>query len=263
MRVVCDTEGDKDDMMNVDHASAEEKPTKTTKRIAIDIPEGSGRPEKRVKTSHDTTTHPSAVSDKAAAAAISQPTLLFNLVIGINEIMKAMEKQTAKLAARIRELQGSHHEEEKKGTRKTNLIPTAPTSVEVDAGDGKEDDMGEPMKEVINDNLPLPRTTVRSPLRTIFVCLDDINPPHLVHAIPLYVMSYNSLVRQWRGLYNEKMRNGEKKEEWMETLLVTLKLGSEIELAKALGLRRVAVFGMTVSAKRRGNWSIGGRLKEY
>jgi hypothetical protein len=256
-------------------------------------PAGSGldkssRPEKKAKVSHDPNQESStALNDIAKAAELegpqpmdeasihpesprkqkrrerpTPPDFLLHLVIGINEVMKAMERQTADLASRIRELQNDDKdllvvhgvdpmaENDKADGLPSHLIPTAPPTG--DLIEDKEQASG----SVSKDRLTLPRSATRTPLRTIYVCLEDINPPHLVQAIPLYVTSYNSLVRQYRGLFNAKHRNTGKEasgaklpDSVMETLLVPLNAGSELELAKVMGLRRVATFGMTVSIR--------------
>jgi hypothetical protein len=109
-----------------------------------------------------------------------------------------------------------------------------------------------------------------APLRIIFVCRGDIDPVDLIEPLLLYVTSWNALVRNCRSRLQTKMREvkAQQKENgkdddaegtkafWEaavkalvkteEVYLVPLPQGAEMELAGAVGLRRVAVMALTV-----------------
>lgn len=111
-----------------------------------------------------------------------------------------------------------------------------------------------------------------APVRVIFVCRGDIDPVDLIDPLLLYVTSWNALVRNCRARLQTRMREVKQKQEstdaekekedegrkafWdaavkaliktEEVYLVPLPKGAEMELAAAVGLRRVAVMALTV-----------------
>ncbi len=273
----------------------QDEPVQTgSKRTALE----GDRPTKRLKIAHNPSdgkrTAP-AVSPDGQGAVEAQPThanaddpLLAmppcapHMIIGINETMKAMEKQTADLLRRIHRLRGTEpavlnglDEEGSRTASKrrasglpSNLIPTAaaPTGVDMNSHAVPADADGAPDVTTKNTTLAEPPSQPRNPLRVIFVCLPDINPPHLVHAIPMYVTTWNSMVREHRNLQRAAAKKSDETlaaasytaagktakdadGEVAETLLVPLPKGAELQIARVFDLRRVAVFGLTVSAR--------------
>lgn len=79
-----------------------------------------------------------------------------------------------------------------------------------------------------------PRPPPTSPLRFVFVCLSDINPPSLVGHLPAAVAGYNGRKKACGETDSTGIR------------LVTLAKGAEALLAQALGVRRAAVVGVRV-----------------
>lgn len=84
-------------------------------------------------------------------------------------------------------------------------------------------------------------TATHRPLRVVFVCREDIDPPMLVAHIPTLIASYNSAssARSTESLVK----------------LVPLAKGAEFTLAAAFGLRRVAVMALDVSLTLRASCS--------
>lgn len=71
----------------------------------------------------------------------------------------------------------------------------------------------------------------QSPLKIIFACRADIDPPMLVDHLPHLAAAYNS------GQTKDTLK------------LVTLPKGAEVLLAQAMGLRRASVIGIDVCSK--------------
>lgn len=203
------------------------------------------------------------------------PDLLSHLVFGINEVSKRMEKQIAWLAEEadvlcgepvVPRLGGSNSPAKsslrpRRGVLAANLVPTAPVEPIVEEGDA---DMEPSAASTTNST---PNSVPPAPLRIIYVCQRDVNPPALAEAIPQYARSWNAVARACRSRLAQVLRdlsgNGttegteanlqdrERLERALracvEVLVVPLPAGAEYELAMASGLRRVAVVGMTVS----------------
>lgn len=229
-----------------------------------------------------------------AAPVNPPPDLLAHLVFGINEVSKRMEKQISWLAeeaevlcggpvvpmptatamatattrtAAVAAINGPQTKRHQGSTKESNLIPTAPVAPA--AGDDSDTEMNSASGPEADANTP-DHTTPRkesSPLRIIYVCYRDVNPPALVEAIPQYARSWNAVVRACRVRLAQVLHSSEssvvsKNERQdsedrerleralracVEVLVVPLPPGAEYELAMATGLRRVAVVGMTVS----------------
>ena len=80
-------------------------------------------------------------------------------------------------------------------------------------------------------------TAPRSPIRVVFVCCADIDPPALVAHLPQLVATCNSI----------STCSDPKAASSSSIKLVPLPKGAELALAKAIGLRRAAVLAIDVS----------------
>lgn len=154
--------------------------------------------------------------------SLVKPKELRDLTIGITEITKHLEAQTAALRLKIQSLVPS--------TLPSHMLPTAPVR--------------EPSPELESANPFLPTLANHSPLRFVVCPLSDINPPTLVAHIPQYCATYNALVRQWMEV--AKGKNVDPASAPQEVTLVTTAKGSEKVIAELIGLRRVACLGVTV-----------------
>ncbi|KAJ9121606.1 hypothetical protein QFC22_002225 [Naganishia vaughanmartiniae] len=176
------------------------------------------------------------------------PSILQYMVIGINEVVKTLEKQKTQLEIEVDAL--IHGREPKMdlipaGVDQHTLIVTASATV--------------PNKE--HTALGRPNTV---PLRAIFVCVHDVNPRELVDHLPTYVSTFNGLVQhsrskleQWcqeqsavEGKKGENaVQRARQKIEYLgregEVLLVPFAKGAEQVLAHAVGLRRISMLGVT------------------
>lgn len=201
----------------------------------------------------DTDIVPSSVPSQTTPPSLSEklppqrPSLLQHLVIGINEVIKALEKQKIQLEIEVDAL--IHGREPNMdlipaGVDRHALIPTASSTTEAN----KEHTV-----------LGRPRTV---PLRAIFVCVHDVNPRELVDHLPTYVAAYNGLVQhskskleQWCDSQStdgtDALRRARAKFEDLgrggEIYVVPFAKGSEQVLAHAVGLRRISMLGVTVS----------------
>jgi hypothetical protein len=220
--------------------------------------------------------HPPAGSSTNIPSVPSKPEkpeLLQHIVCGINEIYKTMERQTAYLAHEVNEILNYP------ATRKTQPqgdgVYKLSELMNTDTGDKAANAPTESKKKTLASPPALPLT--RAPLRVIFACKGDINPIDLITPVLAYITSWNALVRQCRSRLQARMREVKKQAEEGEVLeefwdravkalvrteevyLVPLERNSEIKLAAAMGLRRVALVGLDVSL-RWGTWFCNVRL---
>ena len=160
------------------------------------------------------------------------PDVLDHLVLGINETIKALERDIDDLKLRLMIMADTLSSKTGSGSSsKSNLLPTAP-------------------------RYPSPPPAARpeaAPLGWIIIPLSSISPQSLASPIPQYCATYNSLVYQWtqlkkvahtrikRGQWDEIL--GEEREE-----VRVVPLGNvEADLAGHVGLRRLACLGVRVS----------------
>lgn len=176
-----------------------------------------------------------------------------HMIIGINEVVKTLEKQKVQLEIEVDALihgRAPNMDLIPAGVDQHTLIPAAPSTTE-------------PYKR--HTVLGRPRTV---PLRAIFVCVHDINPRELVDHLPTYVSTFNGLVQhskskleQWCESQSaqegqggaDALRRAKEKIDHLgregEVLLVPFAKGAEQVLAHAAGLRRVSMLGVTVSCE--------------
>lgn len=96
---------------------------------------------------------------------------------------------------------------------------------------------------------PLSHSTLRRPLRLVFVAKADINPVHLVQHLLTSVSANNSLNLARRNLVESSGSNADGTETidaYEDIYLVPLPKGAEERLATLLALRRVSVLAFTV-----------------
>jgi len=182
------------------------------------------------------------------------PPTLEHLVMGINEVVKTLERQISDLRIRIMIMGDALGQTTKKHTLngriaksgKPELLPTAPVDADLNEPGLTADALAVSRPEVAEN-------TAMSPLEWIIIPLGDISPQTLVSYIPQYCASYNTLVYQHTHLSKiAKARlppssvdttTGSPREE-----VRVVPLGRvEGELAQLVGLRRLACLGIRVS----------------
>lgn len=215
---------------HVSRARCHAKERKTRRKSKPDVEaSGSGGVEAKDvdKTRGSTDLGVDKAADFAPAETTSRPTpppILDHLVLGINETIKALERNIHDLKERLTliadKLNGISLPARK------DLLPTAPRS-------------------------PSPEPPHVSPLAWVVVPLLSVNPQSLVSPIPQYCATYNSLVYQWGQL--SKTAKTRLKESELDVLgeereeVRVIPLGDvEKDMAGFVGLRRLACMGVRV-----------------
>ncbi|WVR03423.1 hypothetical protein IAU60_000414 [Kwoniella sp. DSM 27419] len=178
--------------------------------------------------------------------------ILDHMVLGINEVIKALETQIDDLKLQLimmgDALNGQTPGQNGKGQgpmRKADLIPTAPRS----PSSSPEPEPTPELKSERKDG-PIASASVSAPLEYIVVPLLSINPPSLVTPIPQYCATYNALVYQHTQL--ARICKTRQKAGQLDSLLGpdreecrVVPLGAvELEMAQLVGLRRLACLGI-------------------
>ncbi|WVN90134.1 uncharacterized protein L203_105369 [Cryptococcus depauperatus CBS 7841] len=173
-----------------------------------------------------------------------KPKVLSCLVFGINEVIKALERQIDELKLQIL-VMGDALNADQPGRpfHKDNLLPTAPRSSSPFSDNESSN----------NDDQQSHQRQSTAPVNYIIVPLFSINPQALVNPIPQYCANYNALVYQHAQL-SKTVRTRIKKtdlgdiigEEREEVRVVPLG-NVEKELAEMAGLRRLASIGLRLS----------------
>ncbi|WVQ81000.1 hypothetical protein IAT38_003107 [Cryptococcus sp. DSM 104549] len=164
-----------------------------------------------------------------------KPEVLSHLVLGINEVVKALEQQTEELRVCLMIMGDVLSGREPAGglpVKPNHLLPTAPRS---------------PSPAPSEDEEVAPETSSSSsPLAYIVVPLLSINPPSLVSAIPAHCATYNAHVAQFNQLA-KVVKSRVKQDLWSSIIgeereeVRVVPLGAvEKELAEMVGLRRLA-----------------------
>jgi hypothetical protein len=193
-----------------------------------------------------------------------KPAILDHLVLGINETIKAVERQTDELRMRVM-MMGDALAAQQMGVRgrgKTSggfsrkaipmmgLLPTAPLGADLSVNAAPE---AVPSHLKLNSTTVSLESTGSSSLSFILLPLRSISPPSLVSPIPQYCATYNTLVYQHTHLAGvcrsrlpqatfDRLVGGPKTE------VRVVPLGRvEGEMAEMVGLRRLACLGIKVS----------------
>ena len=194
------------------------------------------------------------------------PAILDHLVLGINETIKALEKQIADIKMEMMIM--ADHLNSRTGKsphpRSTTnaslpdqrLLPTAPDPAEPTEPTKGEPTAGPATSVTVNGARPQrPLENPRpEPVTWILIPLPQINPPALVAPIPQYCATYNSLVYQHTHLRKVfRARTSEKEwntagDEKREVRVVPLGRVEE-DMAVHAGLRRLACLGIRVSLR--------------
>ena len=166
-------------------------------------------------------------------AAPNAPAVLNHLVLGINETIKALERNIDDLKARLiliaDRLNGISL------PTRNDLLPTAPRSPSPEPS-------------------PARAKEPTAPLGWVIVPLLSVNPPSLVSPMPQYCATYNSLVHQW-GQLRKTVKTRLKESEWdvlgpeREEIRVVPLGEVEKDMAAFVGLRRLACMGVRVSSR--------------
>ncbi|KAJ9111699.1 hypothetical protein QFC19_001059 [Naganishia cerealis] len=234
--------------------------SKRYKRELSKLVPAHANPQPPIPLKKDSTTDivPSSVPSQTSISSLpgksppEPPSILQHVLFGINQVVKALEKQKLQLEVEVDMLLSGREpnmDQVPAGANRHTLIPTAP-----------------PPTLPTNPQSVLGRPTI-VPLRAIFVCIQDINPREMVDHLPTYVSTYNGFVQHARSKLKQwckarSVENGEansaalqRAREKMEilagegeVLLVPLAAGSEQVLAHAVGLRRVSMLGVTAQA---------------
>ena len=170
----------------------------------------------------------------------SPPHILNHLVLGINETIKALERNIDDLKERLTliadKLNGISL------PTRNDLLPTAPRSPSPEPSSGAG-------------------SGPSAPLGWVIVPLLSVNPQSLVSPIPQYCATYNSLVYQW-GQLSKTVKTRLQESEWdvlgeeREEVRVVPLGDVEKEMAGFVGLRRLACMGVRVSFIMRGCASV-------
>lgn len=198
-----------------------------------------------------------------------RPILLESMVCGINEVFKKMERQTASLSQEVEDVMQDKTPGVSSGEGVFSLSELMATSAEPSSSAQVSPEASSSKVAETTSTLTVAEA---APVRVIFVCRGDIDPVDLIDPLLLYVTSWNALVRNCRTRLQTRMREVKQKQEstdaekekedegrkafWdaavkaliktEEVYLVPLPKGAEMELAAAVGLRRVAVMALTV-----------------
>ncbi|WWD06115.1 hypothetical protein V865_004200 [Kwoniella europaea PYCC6329] len=214
-----------------------------TKRVSIEPPKD--EPAQKKLRLDETIEAEGGVSKRV------KPEILSHMVLGINEVLKSLERQISDLRIRIMimgdilngvptTLAGNE-----KGPNKSHLLPTAPRSPSLSPEPEVEVAKDSDQAKALNQDI--------SPLELIIVPLLSINPPSLVSPIPQYCATYNTLVYQHNQLAKickTRLKAGQAEEivSGVKEEVRVVPLGAvEKEMAELVGLRRVACLGVRSS----------------
>ncbi|KAK4689092.1 ribonuclease P/MRP protein subunit POP3, partial [Tremellales sp. Uapishka_1] len=177
-----------------------------TESSAVSLEKG-----KRKQRPVDSDSESNARLAKRSKTAPTKPDILASLVLGINEVVKALESQIEALKIDIIELT------DRLSVKSSNLLPTAPA----------------------HETSPPLSSSPSSPIQFVVIPLTSINPQTMVASIPTYCATYNALVYQFNQLRKRDPKTVAEKGEVEEVRVVPLG-DVEAELAAMVGLRRLA-----------------------
>lgn len=224
---------------------------------------------------------PHPPNTQAPAIRPERPEMLNHLVLGLNEVIKALERQTDELRRRVMRIGDALAEQQNKGKRKRGqegaggdgldgksgekgrrvLLPTAPPREDEEVEDEDMEEGGEasvpavPISttSAVDTAQPPDPTAQISPLEWLILPLLSLSPPTLASPIPAYCATFNTLIYQHTHLCKIARSRlpastaddiiGEK---WEEVRVVPLGR-IEDDLAAMVGLRRMACLGIRVS----------------
>lgn len=206
-----------------------------------------------------------------------KPFLLDHMVMGINEIYKTLERQSATLYSQVESVLGPSSrptvsQSTQHGTREMGVYSLNQLMSDEAASTAGPSSVPQPP----SPSSPL-ATEIQRPLRIIFACKDDVDPIDLIECLPRCVAQWNLLVRhcrkrlmaRMREVKNEEMKSTNKSSSTVpssntqnqpnqsfwdqataallqteEIYLVPMPAQSEVILARSVGLRRLAVIGL-------------------
>ncbi|KAL5494602.1 POP3 [Sanghuangporus weigelae] len=176
---------------------------------------------------------PSPSTSTASASALE---ILQHVTIGINAVTKLLEQQCCIPRQNIFETLS------KSNAAKTSTDRDEAAVDEV-MGDTSTDSVVD-QNSHSNLNVSSDPAATRAPIRTVLVCLPDIDPPLLVAHIPYLVAACNS-----KANYNNNDSSATH-DPSARIKLISLPKGAEVKLAQATGLRRISVLALDETVSR-------------
>ncbi|KAL5519613.1 POP3 [Sanghuangporus vaninii] len=178
---------------------------------------------------------PSASTSTASASALE---ILQHVTIGINAVTKQLEQQCCIPRQNI----SSSETLSKSNSAKTSTVRDEVAVDEVMGNTSTDSVVDQNSRS--NLNVSSDPAATRAPIRTVLVCLPDIDPPLLVAHIPYLVAACNS-----KANHNNNDSSATHDPD-ARIKLISLPKGAEVKLAQATGLRRISVLALDETVSR-------------